>query len=63
MDLLLGNNRETNNKTMTIAGQQLHRCATVLEPLPGTDPYATMKALLELVFSMLVLCGYITGPT
>jgi 7,8-dihydro-6-hydroxymethylpterin-pyrophosphokinase len=62
-DLLLGNDLETNNETMIIARQQLHKYATVLEPLSGTSPYTPTKELLELVFSTLVLQGYITQST
>jgi hypothetical protein len=51
---LLGNDRETNNKTMAIARQQLRKYATVLELLLGSSLHATVKVLLEVVFS--------TGP-
>jgi hypothetical protein len=51
------------NETTTIARQQLCKYATLLEPLLGTGPYATIKALLEFMVSMLVLQGYITQPT
>jgi hypothetical protein len=49
---LLGNDRETNNETTTIAMQQLRKYATVLELLLGSRPRATMEVLLEAVFSM-----------
>jgi hypothetical protein len=49
---LLGNDRETNNETTTIAVQQLRKYAAVLEPLLLRGPRAIMKLLLEAVFSM-----------
>jgi hypothetical protein len=57
IDPLLGNDRKTNNETTVIARQQLR---TVLEPLLGSGPCATMEALLEAVFSMGPLQDYIT---
>jgi hypothetical protein len=42
IDPLLGNDRETNNETTAIDTQQLRKYATVLEPLPGSGPRATM---------------------
>jgi hypothetical protein len=46
---LLGNDRETNNKTTAIVRRQLPKYQTVLEPLLRSGPRATMDA----VFSML----------
>jgi hypothetical protein len=48
---MLGNDRETNNETMTIALQQIQKYATALKPLPGSGPRATIKVLLDAVFS------------
>jgi hypothetical protein len=42
--------------------QQLHKCATVLEPFLGTDLRMIMEVLLEAVFSIGPLGGYITQP-
>jgi hypothetical protein len=58
---LLCNDRETN-ETTAIARQQLCKYATVLEPLIGSGPRATMEVLLEAVFSMDFLRGYLTRP-
>jgi hypothetical protein len=52
IDPLLGNDGEANNETMVITMQQLRKYATVLEPLLGSGPRATMEVLLEAVFSM-----------
>jgi hypothetical protein len=52
IDLLLGNDHETNNGTMAIAGQQLCKYTTALEPFLGNSPCATMEVLLVVVFSM-----------
>jgi hypothetical protein len=52
VDPLLGNNRKTKNKSIAIAMQQLRKYATILEPLLGSCPLATMEVLLEAVFSM-----------
>jgi hypothetical protein len=62
-DPLLGNDCETNNDTTVIARQQLCKYATVLEPLLGSGPHTTMEVLLEAVFSMVLLQGYITRLT
>jgi hypothetical protein len=43
--------------------QQLRKYATVLELLLGSGLRATMEILLEAVFSMGPLGGYITRPT
>jgi hypothetical protein len=51
IDLLLGNDRETN-KTMAIARQHFRKYATVLELLLGSSPRATVEVLLEVVFSV-----------
>jgi hypothetical protein len=59
---LLGNDCETN-EIMAITVQELHKYATVLEPLPGSGPCTTMEVLLEAVFSMGLLQGYITQLT
>jgi hypothetical protein len=37
---------------MAIGRQQLHKYATVLEALLGSNPQVTMEVLLEEVFSM-----------
>jgi hypothetical protein len=50
-DPLLDNDRE-GNETTAIAMQQLHKYATVPEPLLDSGPRATMEVLLEAVFSM-----------
>jgi hypothetical protein len=63
IDLFLGNDRETNNETTAIARPQLIKYATVLEPLLGSDPRATMEELLEAVFSMVPIRGYVTRLT
>jgi hypothetical protein len=44
-DPLGGNDRETNNETMVIARQKLRKYETVLKPLLGSGPYATIKVL------------------
>jgi hypothetical protein len=49
---LLDNDHETNNKTTAIVMQQLCKYPTVLEPLLGSGPRATMKVLLEAVLPM-----------
>jgi hypothetical protein len=54
---LLGNDRETNNDTTVIPRQQLCKYATILEPLLGSGPRASMEVLLEAVFSMGLLRG------
>jgi hypothetical protein len=59
---LLGNACETNNWTAAIDRQQLHKFATVLGPLLGSGPRATVKVLLEAVFSIGPLRSYITQP-
>jgi hypothetical protein len=56
---LLGNDRETN-ETTAIARQRLHNYATILYPLLGKGPRATMHVLLEAMSSMIPLRGYIT---
>jgi hypothetical protein len=43
--------------------QRLSKYATVLEPLLGSGPRATMELLLEAVFSMDPLRVYNTRPT
>jgi hypothetical protein len=63
IDPLLGNDRKINNETTAIARQQLCKYATVLEPLLGSGLRITMEALLEAVFSMGQLQGYIIQPT
>jgi hypothetical protein len=63
IDLLLGNDLETNNETTAIAKQQLRKYATVLEPLLGSGPHASMEVLLQAVFLCGPLRGYITRPT
>jgi hypothetical protein len=60
---LVGNDRETNNETKTIVRQQLNKYATVLETLLGSGPCVTIQVLLEAVFSMDPLRGYINSPT
>jgi hypothetical protein len=59
-DPLLGNDSETNNKKKVIAMQQLRKYATLLDPLLGSGPRATVEVLLEVVFSMDPLEGCIT---
>jgi hypothetical protein len=49
---MLGNDRETNNKTMAIARQQLCKYAIVLELLLGSSLCAPMEVLFEAVFSV-----------
>jgi hypothetical protein len=51
IDLLIGNDRKTNDETTT-AMQQLHKHAKVPEPLLGSGPCTTMELLFEVVFSM-----------
>jgi hypothetical protein len=51
-DRLLGNCSESNSEVTAIARQQLCKYATILEPLLGSSPRATMEVLLEAVFSM-----------
>jgi hypothetical protein len=63
IDPLLGNNCETNNETTAIATQQLRKYATGLDLLLGSGPHATVEVLLEAVFSMGPLQGYITRLT
>jgi hypothetical protein len=63
VDRLLGNDRQTNNETMTIAMQHICKYTTVLEPLLGSGLCTTMSVLLEAVFSTGPLQGYITQPT
>jgi 7,8-dihydro-6-hydroxymethylpterin-pyrophosphokinase len=52
IDLLLCNDHKTNNETTAIAMQQLHKYASVLDPLIGSGLCATMDILLEAVVSM-----------
>jgi hypothetical protein len=52
IDPLLDNDRETNNEATTITRQQLHKYATVLEPLLESGPLPKLKILLEAVLSM-----------
>jgi hypothetical protein len=52
IDSLLVNDHKTNNETKAIAMHQLNKYVTVLEPLLGSCPRATMKVLLEAVFSV-----------
>jgi hypothetical protein len=52
MDLFLCNDRETNNETTAIAMQELHKYASILDPLLGSGLCATMDVLLEAVVSM-----------
>jgi hypothetical protein len=59
IDTLLGNNCETNNETMAIVRQQLHKYAPVLELLLDSGPHATLKIPLEAVFCISLLQGYI----
>jgi hypothetical protein len=59
IDPLLCNGRETT----TTARQHLHKHTTVLELLLGSSLRATMEILLEVVFSMGPLRGYITWLT
>jgi hypothetical protein len=47
MGPLLGNGREINNETITIAMQQLRKYATALKQLLSSGPRATMEVLLE----------------
>jgi hypothetical protein len=42
IEKLLGNDRETNDETAAIAGQQLRKYATVLEQLLGSGPRANI---------------------
>jgi hypothetical protein len=51
IDLLLGNDHETN-ETTAIAMQQLCKYITVFEPLLGSGLRPTMQILLEAMFSM-----------
>jgi hypothetical protein len=51
-DQFLGNDREINNETTATARQQVCKYATILEPLLGSDPRATIKLLLEAMFSV-----------
>jgi hypothetical protein len=60
---LLGNDSKTNNGTMVISRKELRKYATVPEPLLGSGPRITLEVLLESVFSMVRLLGYITRPT
>jgi hypothetical protein len=53
LDLLLGNDRKTNNEITTIAMQHLRKYATKLEPLLGSGPHATLEMLLQAMFPML----------
>jgi hypothetical protein len=62
-DPLLGINRETNNDPMAIAMQQICKYAPELDLVPGNGPHATVEVLLESVFSMELLRGYITRLT
>jgi hypothetical protein len=57
---LLVNNSDTNSETTAIARQQFRKCTTVLEPLLASSPCTTMEVLLETVFSMGPLQGYVT---
>jgi hypothetical protein len=60
---LPGNDRETNNETMAIARQQLHKYETVLQPLLGSGPHTKMEVLWKRCFLCGPLRGYITRPT
>jgi hypothetical protein len=62
-DLLLDNDRETYIETTAIALQHFRKYATVLEPLLSSGSGTTVKVLLEAVFSMGPLRGYVTQPT
>jgi hypothetical protein len=62
IDPLLGNDRETMNETTAIDMQQLRKYEKVLKSLVGSGPSATMEVLLEAVFCMCPLRGYITRP-
>jgi hypothetical protein len=59
IDPLLGNSRETNNKTKAIARQQFRKYAAVLESLLDSNPQTTVEILFEAV-SVSLLQGYIT---
>jgi hypothetical protein len=63
IDPLLGNDRETNNKATAFSVEHLYKYATVLEPLLGCGPHASMEVLIEAVFSTGPLRGYTTLPT
>jgi hypothetical protein len=60
----MNNNNNNYMVYRPVSGQQLRKYGTVMEPLPGSGPHATVEVLLEAVF---VLCGpllgYITRPT
>jgi hypothetical protein len=60
---LLGNDCKTNNGTAVIDRQQFRKYVRGFEPLVGSDSRATTKVMLEAVFSMDPLRGYITRPT
>jgi hypothetical protein len=49
---LLDNDHETNKETTAIARQHFHKYATVLEPLLGSSPHATIEVLFGAVFSL-----------
>jgi hypothetical protein len=57
IDPLLDNDREIHNETTAITRRQLHKYATVLEPLLGSGLRGKMVVLLEAVFSMGQLRG------
>jgi hypothetical protein len=48
---------------MANARQQLRKYATVMKPLLGSGPRAIKGVMLEAMFSMYPLRGYITQPT
>jgi hypothetical protein len=52
IDPLLSNDHETNNEKRAIAMEELRNYATELKPLLGCGPCATVKVLLEAVFSV-----------
>jgi hypothetical protein len=52
INLLLGNDRETNNETTNVARKLFCKYATVLKPLLDNRPCATVEILLEAVLSI-----------
>jgi hypothetical protein len=57
---LLGDDHESDNKTMATARQQICKYITLLEPLIGSGLGATMEVLFKAVFPIGLLQGYIT---
>jgi hypothetical protein len=63
IDPLLDNDHETKNETTAITMQHFHKYATVSESLLGSDWSTITEVLLEAVFSIDPLRGYVTWPT